>query len=110
VSSDANLPIANHALLTNDTANVVATDEKSVAHGRVGQGRAVYRRADRAGDAQTTWATPQAVRSLREVYGGAWSGCGAPSIATLPVSRSRSSKATLTTLKAINTSRSGPSA
>jgi beta-galactosidase len=86
VSSDVNLPIANYALLTTDTATVVATDEKGsplLTVNQVGQGRAVYIAApiERAIAQDDPWATPQAVRSLlREVYGAVarGAGCGAP--------------------------------
>jgi len=85
-SFDALLDVPNYALLSSQSATVVATDAEGsplLTVNQVGQGRAVYvalpiERAIAQGD---PWATPAPVRKLiREVYGAVarGAGCGAP--------------------------------
>jgi endo-1,4-beta-mannosidase len=89
---DVRFAVPNFALLTADSATVVATDSDGsplLTVNQYGQGRAIYlavplERAIAQGD---PWATPAPVRNLlREVYGAVAlaAGCGAPVSCSAP--------------------------
>ncbi|MEI7813598.1 MAG: beta-galactosidase trimerization domain-containing protein [Coriobacteriia bacterium] len=89
---DVRFDVPNFALLTADSATVVATDSSGsplLTINHLGQGRAIYvavplERAIAQGD---PWATPDPVRHLlREVYGAVAraAGCGAPVACSAP--------------------------